>query len=315
MQMVEHIQQLLFKHSCIVVPGFGAFMAHTAPSAHDPGANELHPPKKNLSFHPRLNHDDGLLLQHLAKDLSGNTDLAKVRIQETAEQWNAALDKGDALVLEGLGSLKRSSSERVEFIADPGNNYLPSSFGLSTISALPKDQASIAGAAAAQIGEPDERAFQLKTVEEIEEDEAGILPWLKYASMILLLISVTLTAFYFFNQDQKKDREARAQADILVTNSIGQGTYYKTSPLPLPDVEIEVEKFHVMAGAFRIESNASKKVAQLRSKGYEAEYLGVNQFDLHQVSYAGFESFKEAKKFLSFIKEKENDEAWILTKK
>ena len=33
MQMASHIQELLFKHSCIVVPGFGAFMAHTAPAA------------------------------------------------------------------------------------------------------------------------------------------------------------------------------------------------------------------------------------------------------------------------------------------
>ena len=313
--MVEHIQQLLFKHSCIVVPGFGAFMAHTAPAVHDPGANELHPPKKNLSFHPRLNHDDGLLLQHIIKDWSGQAEEAKRRIEETAEQWNAVLDKGEALVLEGLGSLKRSSSERVEFIADSGSNYLPSSFGLASISALPKDATQTAGALADQIGEPAERGIHLKTVEEIEEDEAGILPWLKYASMILLLISVTLTAFYFYNQDQKKDQAAREEANILVSSSIGQGTYYKTSPLPLPDVEIEVEKYHVMAGAFRIESNAARKVAQLRSEGYEAEYLGVNEFDLHQVSYAGFENFKEAKRFLTFIKSRENTDAWILTKK
>lgn len=315
MQLEEHIQQLLYKHSCIVVPGFGAFMAHTAPAAHDTGAQQLHPPKKSLSFHPRLNHDDGLLLQHLLKSWSGEISQAKAHIQATAEEWKTALESGSSLHLEGLGNLKKSSAERVDFEAEPGPNYLPSSFGLPVISALPKDLVQAATAKQSGIDDASERDFQLTTAEEIEEDEAGILPWLKYASMILLLISVTLTAFYFYNQDQKKNALAQEDANKSITMEVQNGTFYKSTPLELPPIEIEVEKYHVMAGAFRIQENATRKLAELRTKGYASEYLGKNQYDLHQVSYQGFESQRKAKEFLSLIQDTENEDAWILAKK
>lgn len=315
MQMEEQIQQLLFKHSCIVVPGFGAFMAHTAPSAHDTGAQQLHPPKKSLSFHPRLNHDDGLLLQHLLKSWSGETAQAKAHIEATAEEWKTALENGTSLYLEGLGVLKKSSAERVEFEAEPGSNFLPSSFGLPVISAFPKDTEEAAALKQAAKQEESERDFQLTTAEDIEEDEAGILPWLKYASMILLLISVTLTAFYFYNQDQKKNALALEDANKSITMEVQNGTFYKSTPLELPPIEIEVEKYHVMAGAFRIQENATRKLAELRAKGYQSEYLGKNQYDLHQVSYQGFENRRKAKEFLSVIQETENEDAWILAKK
>lgn len=309
MQMESHIQELLFKHSCIVVPGFGAFMAHTAPAAHDTGANQLHPPKKTLSFHPRLNHDDGLLVQHLLKGQVSNSAEAKEQIQATAEEWKSTLESGNPLHLEGLGSLKKSALERIEFEAEVHSNYLPSSFGLSAIEVLPKDQAK-----AMPVQESSERSFQLTTAEEIEEDEAGILPWLKYASMILLLISVTLTAFYFYNQDQKKNRLAQQEANDAIANYVQQETFYESSLIELPPVEVKVEKFHVMAGAFRIQENATRKMAELRAKGFDSQYLGKNQYNLHQVSYGGFENPKDAKKFLSLIQESENADAWILAK-
>ena len=74
----------------------------------------------------------------------------------------------------------------------------------------------------------------------------------------------------------------------------------------------EVQNYHVVAGAFRIEENAHKKVAQLQASGFEAELLGKNRYGLHQVSYASFSTREEASAALAKIKQTEAPEAWLL---
>ena len=67
----------------------------------------------------------------------------------------------------------------------------------------------------------------------------------------------------------------------------------------------------VIAGAFRIQENAEKKVLQLKEKGYDASYLGVNQYGLHMVAYGSFDDAKEALNYLRKIKQSESPEAWL----
>jgi len=67
----------------------------------------------------------------------------------------------------------------------------------------------------------------------------------------------------------------------------------------------------VIAGAFRVQENAEKKVLQLKEKGYDASYLGVNQYGLHMVAYGSFDDANEALKYLREIKLSEAPEAWL----
>jgi cell division septation protein DedD len=90
--------------------------------------------------------------------------------------------------------------------------------------------------------------------------------------------------------------------------------------LELPAINIKVTKkqlgkHHVIAGAFREEANAEKRVDQLKAKGYNAFYLGTNAYGLHQVAYDSFEDPKEALVFLRKVKAEDSRDAWLLSEK
>ena len=85
---------------------------------------------------------------------------------------------------------------------------------------------------------------------------------------------------------------------------------------PLPEVTFKVARetgnYHIVAGAFREQENAAKKVKQLQEKGFNAREIGANKYGLHQVIYSSYEDRLEALKALRTIKSNENREAWLL---
>ncbi len=73
-------------------------------------------------------------------------------------------------------------------------------------------------------------------------------------------------------------------------------------------------KYHIIAGAFRDVANASKKVNQLKAKGYDAHIVGVNKWQLTQVAFSSFATKAAAQQALQSIKKKEAKDAWLLVK-
>ncbi len=87
---------------------------------------------------------------------------------------------------------------------------------------------------------------------------------------------------------------------------------------PLPAITLNVDKqegrYHIVAGAFRIEGNSFKKVKQLQKLGYNARKIGVNKYGLHEVVYESFEDRVEALRALRKIRYNHNKAAWLLIK-
>jgi len=69
-------------------------------------------------------------------------------------------------------------------------------------------------------------------------------------------------------------------------------------------------KYYIVAGCFKEESNADVCVIMLRNKGYPAEKFGKIG-DLTAVCYASFNNKEEALEALKTIRNKESKEAWI----
>ena len=78
------------------------------------------------------------------------------------------------------------------------------------------------------------------------------------------------------------------------------------------------KKYQVIAGAFKEDKNAQKRVKELHKLGYKSAFvLGANAKGLVQVSYGGFDTMDEAKALQTEIKnnkeKKKLDGGWILT--
>jgi cell division protein FtsN len=80
---------------------------------------------------------------------------------------------------------------------------------------------------------------------------------------------------------------------------------------------VEITKtYFVIAGAFRDQNNAKKKVSQLRKSGFEdASELGANKWNLYQVSFGGFQDRLEAEKLLKQVRLSGAPDAWVLEQK
>ena len=74
------------------------------------------------------------------------------------------------------------------------------------------------------------------------------------------------------------------------------------------------KKFHLIAGAFGQESNAFKKVKQLKRKGFNAQIIGVNKWGLTQVSFESYTTREEATEHLQIIKKSIAKDAWLYIK-
>ena len=129
MQLSQHIQNLLYRHDCVIVPNFGGFISNRIGARID---NETHfyPPYKKLGFNASLCHNDGLLTNEVAAEEHLSFEEANKRIQQEVQRWNTVLKSG-SLVLEQVGSFELSQNQQLVFEPDQSVNYLTSSFGLN----------------------------------------------------------------------------------------------------------------------------------------------------------------------------------------
>ncbi|MBW8199015.1 SPOR domain-containing protein [Flagellimonas abyssi] len=314
MRIDSYIEKLLFDYNCVVVPGFGAFLAHGKSAEIDLATNTLVPPSKTISFNAQLSKNDGLLVSHISKEKNlGYEDMLQ-EVENIAKDWNSKLAQGESIELFGIGKLWHNSEQRIQFQPEEKINFLTSSFGLSTFAATPIQREVIKE----EVEEMEERIPFIITPE--KREQTSFRPWLKYAAVFLLAVSLGVTSYSTYGDLQQKEVAAQQDAQQEVSRLIQEATFFESAPLELPAININVTKkrlgkHHVIAGAFREEQNADKKVAQLKDKGYNAFYLGVNKYGLHQVAYDSFDEPKEALAFLRKVKAEDSRDAWLLSEK
>lgn len=314
MTIENYIEQLLYRYNCVVVPNFGAFLTNRKSAVIDSVSKTFYPPTKQISFNEQLNSNDGLLISFMAESQGKSYEEVLDEVTTVSKSWDKKIRSGNKILLDTIGSLWINKEGKIQF--EPSNklNFLPSSFGLSSF-----------------ISSPINRENYKEEVEKLEENIPFIItperrqrqsfrPYIKYAAILLLAFSTGLTAYLAYNKAGSNELMVKQGAQNIVSKNIQEATFFNTDPLEFPVLELPIIKkttgnHHIIAGAFRIKENADKKMEQLRVKGYNASYLGVNKYGLHQVAYDSFERPEEALKRLREIKQTDSPDAWLLSVK
>lgn len=79
-----------------------------------------------------------------------------------------------------------------------------------------------------------------------------------------------------------------------------------------PVKSVTTKKFYIIAGAFREKQNAEKLISQLKSRNFDADYAGQTSGGLWRVCFESLENEQQALQKLQAIKQKENENAWLL---
>lgn len=135
--VAHYISELLFRHDCVVVPGFGGFVCTYAPARIHPAQHTFTPPGKQIVFNKHLQQNDGLLAQTIASEISCSFDEAMTGIAAFAESVTAQLKSGKRVELHNIGTLSLDPEGNTSFEAYPEINYLVDSFGLGSFQSLP----------------------------------------------------------------------------------------------------------------------------------------------------------------------------------
>lgn len=316
--MENYIAELLYRYSCVVVPGFGAFLTQKKSAIIDSSTNTFYPPTKVLSFNGQLTSNDGLLVSYMAKAEQVSYDEMLSRSEEFTNQWKKRLATGDPLFLDKIGELRLTSDGKTVFQPLNKVNYLTSSFGLAPFASSRVTREVLKE----EVVELEECIPFVITPEQRKKSSFAIRPYLKYAAIFLLALSTGLTGLRLYHETTNADQLAKEEAQQKVSKHIQEATFFDTAPVELPAVTLNVipkkkdlGMHHIVAGAFRFKKNADKKIRLLQRRGFEAEYLGTNDHGLHMVTYSRYADAKEALKALRQIKRTQSPDAWLLSKK
>ena len=309
MQLEAYISDLLYRYECVTIPEFGAFLTQRVSASITESTNIFYPPKKVLSFNEQIQKNDGLLAHYIADVEKIPFEIAANKIRKRVKLLKSYLIQGQTLSFTNIGEIFLNTEGNILFEPSYHLNYLTDSFGLS------------------QFVSPNvNREAYKKEVEEIEKvvpiavtpERRKAHPYLKYAAVAL--IALTLGGFgmsnYYISQIGAHNRMAQEEANQQLESKIQKATFIIDNPLPIATLNVtkQVGKYHIIAGAFRIEDNSKRKINQLKELGYSPRYIGKNKYGLHEVVYASYEDRIEALKALRQIRNEHNPEAWLLVK-
>ena len=303
MQLSTYIKDLLYRYECVIIPGFGAFLTQYRPATIDTDSDTFYPPSKVVGFNGQLQTNDGLLANHVAAVENCSYELALQRIRNLTKEWTTSLLKGDQVELDRIGSFSYQANDRVRFEPAGLENFDRNAFGLCQFVATRLDRATNT-----EVVAPEPPVIKLEPTDRWKAV-------FKYAAVGLLAITLGGVGGLkvYEGQVEQYNLVEKQKADQRIENQIEAASFVIDNPLPALELTLPKTSgnYHVIAGAFRVEENAYKKIDQLRDQGYKARHIGVNRYGLHQVVYQSFESRTDAVSMLRQVQRSDNPDAWL----
>ena len=156
----EIVCQLLLRHSCVIIPSFGGFVAQSVSARIDKEHGIFHPPSKHLLFNKNLINNDGLLTAEYATFNKINYTDSLSKIDLFTINLKSELNAGRKVELPKIGTFHLDSEKNICFEQNRYFNFLLNAYGLSNVQFVPtlKEQLPV----------------EIKTIS-TDEDEAPIV--------------------------------------------------------------------------------------------------------------------------------------------
>lgn len=329
---MRYLQELLYQHECVTLPGFGAFLVQALPARVDQARGAFHPPLRKVTFNRLIQQNDGIVANYVAQREGLSYPDALAALEKEIDAWNRRL-KNDLLIVPGIGEFSLTAEDKLRFLPYEKFNFDLSATGLSTFYRKPLDQRLQAAAVVPPVTPSPSNPNPMQNSKEplafTPENENKKSPVAKYAIIGVLAIAILGATYYFGNEYVKSKREKSTQlAEKRIAQNVEKTTYDlgATTAISVEAVAeidaveetaetIAVESgsfYSVIAGSFRDQSNAERKLAQLKAEGFEAAFAEASPDGLIRVAYGRFASKREAYSLLQFIVGSLGEEAWYL---
>lgn len=305
MELAAHIHYLLYRHDCVTIPGFGAFLVEQREASYNELNQRYSPPQKALSFNEQLQSNDGVLASHLAKTQGIPYERAVLNVHQQIIAWKEQIQKGK-FSLPSLGFFEYNHEGKLVFSPEKEQNFLAASYALPEVPAQP----ILRGVT----DQPSQPAVYF-TLE--KSKSRRVIGYAAVAASVLALFAVgsnshmNLQADAQWQTEQALRQEAREQAAVSVYD-LGE---LPTLKIELPTAPPQQRAYYIIAGSFRSQANAQRLAVSLQQKGYAgAQKLAQTPNGFYQVSFASYATMREAYNAMTGIKRDNYPDAWVLKK-
>ena len=329
------ITKLLLENDCVVVPGFGGFVAQYSPAKLDESTGFFSPPSKQVLFNKNLINNDGLLVNEIGQFKKLNYKQANDLVKQKVKLLNLELKEKKQVNIKELG-LIYLKNDIIKFKQN-SENILSDSYGLTALNIREFKQEEIFNSS------------KIIPIQPIQSTNAGkwwvaaaIVPIIFYSAWLPLKTNLFTKNETFHYSDLNpftftKEKESFPQNlfDIKSLEQIKKEDFHLSQKNISPSKQLNnlentnkavntaveksvvltkaTQRFHLIVGCFSSKKNANNLIKKLKKSGENALELDIHK-NLHRVSIASFSSKKEAIKYKKQLKKNYSISSWILKK-
>lgn len=111
----EHIEYLIGRHDCVVVPGWGAFIAQYQSAQIDETNGVMLPPMRTIGFNGDISHNDGLIATSVMRREKVSYEVAVKMVADEVDVMKHQLDVDGEVPVGKVGVFSKSENDTVVF--------------------------------------------------------------------------------------------------------------------------------------------------------------------------------------------------------
>lgn len=316
-EIERHIESLLLRNDCVIVPDLGGFVAHHVDARYSEEECLFLPPTRMLGFNPQLTMNDSLLVQSYADTYDLSYPEALGRVEQEVAALRSALDEEGHCDLEGLGTLYKNQEGKLSFAPCEAGILTPSLYALDSFEVKPLETT-------AAKSEAEEEKTQAVVVTRDEENGqrrvSVILKFLRHAAMAacVLAICIFVISPMGVQRPENNYKVQSAMWSCLYENPAGEAaqkpmklTVEKKKPAATP-VATQKQVWTIVLCTHVPMSGAKTFCQALKDQGYEDTRVVDHQGSI-KVVYGSYDSKAQAREALQGMKpDRYFNTAWIL---
>jgi len=335
--METYISDLLYRHDCVIIPGLGGIITNYRSAQIHPVSHTLRPPSKSIRFNVNLQEDDGLLANYVSSCESISFASAQSKIERFVFSIQNDLEHKKEARLPKIGVLSVDLNGIISFEPDLKVNYLPDAFGLEAIQSpaiLRKSKGidvskqiyrgaktiqaqktsfnwKVAAVLIPLIGLSTYISFQQEVIDNKYANYAYLNPFKEKPAAVYVPRTMEVKEKTIEVKETKITAVPKTDIEAVRTNT--EEAVKKTIPAPIVKTTLVSKPFHLVAGCFSSEHNATKLVAQLKTEGFDASVIGQNANGLFRVAFQSYVSRELAVAEMKKLKDS-GKSTWLLKK-
>ena len=296
LRIIEHIEQMLSVHDCVIIPGFGGFVLQVTPTWYNAEAHRFEPLHKELVFNETLQHNDGLLIESYRQSEATDYRSAYQLVQADVAELKALLERDGQVEMAPIGVFRRGEEGQLIFEASRDTDWLNASmFGLPafTIEPLAEELPIPMNAEKTEKRRADVYYIPVnrRLVRWVAAAVVAIVVFLSASTSVEEVNRSAYTASFvpteMLNANMQKDEPSPAEPEPTSTKvEVTPRAETKPAPVEKPKAETKVAKAPApkREAAKTVEAAPQKRyyivIASLASSEQAAQYMkGVGQKD------------------------------------